>query len=135
MCFVPALAILFSLARPLNLLAIGEPTAAYLGTSVERTKLMAFGTATLLTAASVSVSGTIGFVGLVVPHAVRLVWGSDNRALLPCSALAGAAFLVAADTLSRALAGANELPIGIVTALVGVPCFVWLLRRPAGVST
>ncbi len=131
-CLVPALAILMALARPLNLLAIGEPTAAYLGTSVERTKLLAFGTATLLTAASVSVSGTIGFVGLVVPHAVRLVWGGDNRSLIPCSALAGAAFLIAADTLSRSIAGANELPIGIVTALVGVPCFVWLLRRPTG---
>ncbi|HEY4306535.1 MAG TPA: iron ABC transporter permease [Gemmatimonadaceae bacterium] len=129
-CLVPALAILFAQARALNLLAIGEATAAYLGASVERTKLVAFGTATLLTAASVSVSGTIGFVGLVVPHAIRLIWGSDNRALLPCSALAGAAFLVAADTLSRSLAGANELPVGIVTALVGVPCFVWLLRRP-----
>jgi iron complex transport system permease protein len=124
------LAILFAQARALNLLAIGEATAAYLGASVERTKLLAFATATLLTAASVSVSGTIGFVGLVVPHAIRLIWGSDNRALLPCSALAGAAFLVAADTLSRSLAGANELPVGIVTALVGVPCFVWLLRRP-----
>lgn len=130
-CLVPSLAILFALARPLNLLAIGEPTAAYLGTSVERTKLVAFATASLLTAASVSVSGTIGFVGLVVPHAVRLIWGSDNRALLPCSALAGAAFLVWADTLARSIAGANELPIGIVTALVGVPVFVWLLRRPA----
>lgn len=130
-CLLPALIVLFALARPLNLLAIGEPTAAYLGTSVERTKLIAFATATLLTAASVSVSGTIGFVGLVVPHAVRIIWGSDNRALLPCSALAGAAFLVAADTLARVLAGANELPIGIVTALIGVPVFVWLLRRPA----
>jgi iron complex transport system permease protein len=129
-CLVPAMAILFAQARALNLLAIGEATAAYLGASVERTKLIAFGTATLLTAASVSVSGTIGFVGLVVPHAIRLIWGSDNRALLPCAALAGAAFLVAADTLSRSLAGANELPVGIVTALVGVPCFVWLLRRP-----
>lgn len=129
-CLLPALAILFALARPLNLLAIGETTAAYLGASVERTKLVAFATATLLTAASVSVSGTIGFVGLVVPHAIRLIWGGDNRALLPCSALAGATFLVAADTVSRSLAGANELPIGIVTALVGVPCFVWLLRRP-----
>jgi len=129
-CVVPAFAILLGLARPLNLLAIGEPTAAYLGTSVERTKLVAFGTASLLAAASVSVSGTIGFVGLIVPHAVRLLWGrSDNRSLLPCAALAGAAFLVAADTLARTLAGASELPIGIVTALVGVPCFVWLLRR------
>jgi iron complex transport system permease protein len=132
-CFAPSLVVLMSLARPLNLLAIGEPTAVYLGTSVERTKLAAFATATLLTAASVSVSGTIGFVGLVVPHAVRLIWGSDNRSLLPCAALGGAAFLIAADTLSRSLAGANELPIGIVTALVGVPCFVWLLRRPTSV--
>jgi iron complex transport system permease protein len=129
-CLVPALIILFALARPLNLLAVGEPTAAYLGTSVERTKLIAFGTASLLAAASVSVSGTIGFVGLVVPHTVRLIWGGDNRTLLPCAALLGAAFLVTADTLARSIAGANELPIGIVTALVGVPFFVWLLRRP-----
>jgi iron complex transport system permease protein len=135
-CLVPATAILFAQARALNLLAIGEATAAYLGASVERTKLIAFGTATLLTAASVAVSGAIGFVGLVVPHAVRLIWGSDNRALLPCSAFAGAAFLVAADTLARSLAGANELPVGIVTALVGVPVFVWLLRRPtAGLTS
>jgi iron complex transport system permease protein len=135
-CLVPSTLVLFALARPLNLLAIGEPTAAYLGTSVERTKLVAFATASLLTAASVSVSGTIGFVGLVVPHTVRLIWGGDNRSLLPCAALLGAAFLVAADTLARSLAGANELPIGIVTALVGVPCFVWLLRRPtSGLST
>lgn len=129
-CFVPAFIVLYALARPLNLLAIGEPTAAYLGTAVERTKYIAFGTATLVTAASVSVSGTIGFVGLVVPHAMRLLWGGDNRALIPCSALAGAAFLVAADAMARYVAGANELPIGIVTALVGVPMFVWLLRRP-----
>ena len=133
MCFAPSLAVLLGLARPRNLLAIGEATAAYLGTSVERTKLVAFATATLLTAASVSVSGTIGFVGLIVPHAVRLVWGGDNRALLPCAAVAGAAFLVVADTLARTLAGATELPVGVVTALVGVPCFVWLLRRSRGV--
>ena len=127
---IPGLAILFALARPLNLLAIGEPTAAYLGTSVERTKLIAFGTATLLTAAAVSVSGTIGFVGLIIPHAIRMLWGSDNRALLPCAALAGGIFMVAADTASRTVAGPSELPIGVVTALVGVPFFVWLLRRP-----
>ena len=70
-------------------------------------------------------------VGLVVPHTVRLIWGGDNRALLPCAALVGAAFLVSADTFARSIAGANELPIGIVTALVGVPFFVWLLRRPS----
>jgi iron complex transport system permease protein len=129
-CLVPALLVLFALARPLNLLAVGEPTAAYLGVSVGRTKLVAFATATLLTAAAVSVSGAIGFVGLVVPHAIRLLWGSDHRGLLPCSALAGALFLSVTDTLARTVAGANELPIGVVTALIGVPCFVWLLRRP-----
>jgi iron complex transport system permease protein len=129
-CVIPGGTILLAIARPLNLLAIGEPTAAYLGTSVERVKLIAFGTATLLTAVAVSVSGTIGFVGLIIPHAIRIVWGSDNRALIPCAGLAGAAFLVVADMVSRTAAGANELPIGVVTALVGVPCFVWLLRRP-----
>jgi iron complex transport system permease protein len=135
-CLIPSAIVLFALARPLNLLAIGESTAAYLGTSVESTKIVAFATASLLTAASVSVSGTIGFVGLVVPHTIRLIWGGDNRSLLPSSALLGAAFLVAADTLARSLAGANELPIGIVTAIVGVPCFVWLLRRPSsGLAT
>jgi iron complex transport system permease protein len=130
-CFIPAALVLYALARPLNLLAVGEPTAAYLGTPVERTKYVAFGVATLVTAASVSVSGTIGFVGLIVPHAMRMLWGGDNRALLPCAALAGAAFLVAADVLARTIAGANELPIGIVTALAGVPLFIVLLRRPS----
>jgi len=132
-CLVPGTFILLAIARPLNLLAIGEPTAAYLGTSVERVKVIAFGTATLLTAVAVSVSGTIGFVGLILPHVVRILWGSDNRALLPCAALAGGAFLVVADMASRTAAGGNELPIGVVTALVGVPCFVWLLRRPGRV--
>ncbi|MEP6621330.1 MAG: iron ABC transporter permease [bacterium] len=128
-CFVPAFGVLVALARPLNLLAIGEPTAQYLGASVERTKLLAFGAATLLTATAVGVSGTIGFVGLIVPHAIRLLWGSDNRALLPCAALAGAAFLASADTVARTIAHANELPIGVVTALVGVPFFIFLLKR------
>lgn len=132
-CLVPGLAVLLALARPLNLLAVGEATAAHLGTHVERVKLLAFAVATLLAAASVAVSGTIGFVGLVIPHAVRLVWGSDNRALLPCAALAGATFLVAADTVARTAAGATELPVGVVTAFVGVPFFVWLLRRPGTV--
>jgi iron complex transport system permease protein len=130
-CFGPSFVVLLALARPLNLLSIGEPTAAYLGTSVERTKLVAFLAATLLAAISVAVSGTIGFVGLVVPHAIRLLWGSDHRSLLPSAALGGAALLAATDTLARSIAGANELPIGIVTALIGVPCFVWLLRQPA----
>jgi iron complex transport system permease protein len=126
---VPGVLVLLALARPLNLLAIGEDTASYLGVSVERTKYLAYGTASLLTAAAVAVSGVIGFVGLIVPHVVRFLWGSDHRALLPASALLGAAFLVLADTLARVAAAPTELPVGVVTAFVGVPFFVWLLRR------
>ena len=125
----PALLVLFALARPLNLLAVGEETAAYLGTPVERTKVLAYGVASLLTAAAVAASGVIGFVGLVVPHAVRMVWGSDHRFLLPASVLLGATFLVLADALARTAVAPTELPVGVVTAFVGVPFFVWLLRR------
>jgi iron complex transport system permease protein len=126
---LPALAVLMALARPLNLLSVGEETAAYLGTRVERTKLLAYGTASLLTAGAVAVSGVIGFVGLVVPHVVRMLWGPDHRFLLPASVLLGAAFVVLADTLARTAAAPVELPVGVVTAFVGVPFFVWLLRR------
>jgi iron complex transport system permease protein len=125
----PALLVLMLLARSLNLLAVGEETAAYLGTNVERTKVVAFAVASLLTAASVAASGVVGFVGLVVPHVVRMVWGSDHRFLLPASVLLGAAFVVLADALARAAAAPTELPVGVVTAFVGVPFFVWLLRR------
>lgn len=128
---VPALLVLLALARPLNLLAIGEETAAYLGVSVERVKYLAYATASLLTAAAVAVAGVIGFVGLVVPHVVRFVWGSDYRFLIPASALLGAAFLVLADAVARTAAAPTELPMGAVTALVGVPFFLWLLRRRA----
>jgi iron complex transport system permease protein len=125
----PALLVLLALARPLNLLAIGEDTAAYLGVPVERVKYLAYGTASLLTAAAVAVAGVIGFVGLVVPHVVRLLWGSDYRFLIPASALLGASFLVLADAVARTAAAPTELPMGAVTALVGVPFFLWLLRR------
>jgi iron complex transport system permease protein len=128
---IPGLLLLLFLARPLNLLALGEETAAYLGTSVERTKLIAYGTASLLAAAAVASSGVIGFVGLIVPHTIRFLWGSDYRFLLPASALLGAAFLVLADALARVAAAPTELPVGVVTAFVGVPFFVWLLRRRA----
>jgi iron complex transport system permease protein len=126
---VPALLILFALARPLNLLAIGEETAAYLGVRTERVKLLAYGTASLLTAASVAASGVIGFVGLVIPHVARMLWGADHRFLLPASVLLGATFVVLADALARTAAAPTELPIGVVTAFVGVPFFLWLLRR------
>jgi iron complex transport system permease protein len=128
---LPALALLAALARALNLLAVGEETAAYLGTRVERVKLLAYGTASLLTAAAVAASGVIGFVGLVVPHVVRLLWGADHRFLLPASVLLGAAFVVLADTLARTVAAPTELPVGVVTAFVGVPFFIYLLRRRA----
>jgi iron complex transport system permease protein len=131
---LPALLLLLALARPLNLLSIGEETAAYLGISLERTKLLAFGTASLLAASAVAVSGVIGFVGLIVPHVIRIGWGSDYRFLIPASALLGAAFLVATDALARTAAAPNEIPIGVVTAFVGVPFFLWLLRQEGRVS-
>ncbi|MEJ2503147.1 MAG: iron ABC transporter permease, partial [Gemmatimonadota bacterium] len=129
---VPALAVLLALARPFNLLAVGEETALYLGTPVEGVKRTAYVVASLLVAGGVAVAGVIGFVGLIVPHALRLIWGNDHRFLLPGSALAGAAFLLVADTAARTVAAPVELPVGVVTALVGVPVFVVLLtRRPA----
>lgn len=126
---LPAMALLLALARSLNLMAIGEETAAYLGAPVERTKLLAFGTASLLAAAAVAVAGVIGFVGLIVPHVIRMLWGSDHRLLLPAAALLGAVFLMLADALARTVASPAELPVGVVTAFLGVPFFVWLLRR------
>ncbi len=126
---IPASLLLLGLARPLNLLALGEETASVLGADVERVKLAAFGIASLLTAAGVGVAGVIGFVGLVVPHGVRLVTGSDHRSLLPLSFLAGGAFLALADVVARTVVAPSELPIGVVTAFVGVPLFLVLLRR------
>lgn len=120
---------LLALARALDLIALGEDTAAHLGARVERVKLAAYLIASLLVAAAVSVSGVIGFIGLVVPHAIRLTWGSRHRLLLPASTLAGGAFLLLADTLARTVAAPAELPVGVVTALVGVPVFVLILAR------
>lgn len=120
---------IFLSSRSLNLMMLGERDAASLGVSTERVKLVVYLAASLVTGAAVSVSGMIGFVGLVVPHAVRLVVGSDNRLVVPASALAGAAFLVLADTIARTLFAPREIHIGVVTALVGAPAFVYLLRR------
>jgi iron complex transport system permease protein len=127
--FVPALAALGALARALNLMMIGEETAAYLGVRVEQTKLISYGVASLLAAASVAVAGVIGFVGLVIPHVIRFLWGGDHRFLIPASALLGASFLMGADAIARVAAAPTELPVGVVTAFIGVPFFVWLLRR------
>ena len=127
----PAAVALIVMARPLNLLAVGEETALYLGTRVERVKLASFLIASLLVAAGVAVSGIIGFVGLIVPHAVRLLWGGDHQLLLPASFLLGASFLLFADMVARTVAAPAELPVGVITALVGVPLFVMLLTRKA----
>jgi len=126
---VPAAIALVGLARPLNLMAVGEETASYLGTNVEGVKKVAYGIASLLTAAGVAVAGVIGFVGLIVPHAMRLLVGSDHRILLPVSFLAGATFLTLADVVARLVLPPSEIPIGVVTAFVGVPLFLVLLRR------
>jgi iron complex transport system permease protein len=116
-------------ALHLNAFALGEEGAAYLGINVEREKVLILALASLLTACAVSLSGLIGFVGLVIPHAVRLALGPDHRLLLPASALGGAAFLVIADTLARSILAPSEIPVGIFTALVGAPFFIYLLRR------
>jgi iron complex transport system permease protein len=126
---LPAAVVLIGLARALNLMAIGEETAHYLGADVEGVKRTALVVAALITAAGVAVAGVIGFVGLVVPHAVRLLIGSDHRALLPLSFLGGAAFLTLADLIARLALDPIEIPIGVITAFVGVPIFLVLLRR------
>lgn len=126
---IPATLVLLGLARPLNLLSVGEESAAYLGADVEGVKRTAYVVASLVTAAGVAVAGVIGFVGLVIPHGLRLIVGSDHRVLLPLSVLVGAAFLVLADLGARTVLGATEVPIGVVTAFVGVPVFLVLLRR------
>lgn len=123
---------LFALARDYNALSLGEEAAAQLGVDVERVKRRTLVLGSLLTALAVSVAGLIGFVGLVVPHLLRLILGPDHRLLLPVGLLGGAAFLVAADLLSRTITAPNEIPVGVVTALVGGPFFLYLLRRRRG---
>lgn len=120
---------LLAAARTLDAVALGDTAAAALGVPVARTRWLLLVVVALLTGALVSVSGSIGFVGLVVPHAVRLVLGSGHRRLLPVTALAGATFLVWADTVARALFEPRELPVGIVTAFCGAPVFAVLLWR------
>ena len=126
---VPAGAAVLSLARAFNLLSRGEEVAHYLGAAVQRVKLTAYLAASLMVAAAVAAAGVIGFVGLIVPHAVRLAWGNDHRLLLPASFLAGTAFLLVADTVARLVVAPAELPTGVVTAVAGVPFFVALLMR------
>jgi iron complex transport system permease protein len=124
----PLFGLLLVYTRDLNVLLMGEEDARALGVEVERTKRLLLAASSLVTAAAVAVTGVIGFVGLIVPHALRLVVGPDHRVLLPASAVAGATFLVATDTVARTAMGGTELPVGIVTAALGAPFFLYLLR-------
>ncbi len=124
-----ALVVLVWIANDLRLFSFGEEDASGRGVAVERVKLAGYATASLLTGAAVAVSGIIGFVGLLVPHLVRMAWRRDYRHLLPLSALAGAALVVTSDVVSRTIAPPLELPIGALTAFLGVPFFLLLLRR------
>jgi iron complex transport system permease protein len=119
-------------ARDLDLILQGEEQAQFLGVEVERVKRHLLVGATLLAAGAVAVSGIIGFVGLIVPHVMRLLVGPNHRILLPCAMLGGAILLVGADLLARILAEPAELPIGIITSLLGAPFFLYLLRRRGG---
>jgi iron complex transport system permease protein len=121
--------VLITNARTLNALGLGEEVATGLGVDVPRFRRTSFVLAALLTGTLVAVSGGIGFVGLMLPHIVRLLVGSDHRQLLPVSALAGAIFLVWVDVLARLVVAPQELPLGIITALLGAPFFLWLMRR------
>jgi iron complex transport system permease protein len=115
------------LPAPLNLLSLGNEAAAARGVDVARAQRLAFVSASLATSAAVSLAGPIGFVGIVVPHLVRLLVGVDHRIVLPASALFGAAFLVACDVVSRTLLAPVEIPVGVITAMIGGPFFLWLL--------
>lgn len=121
--------VLSSQSRALNLLMIGERDAFDFGVETGRVRLIVFATASLLVGASVAASGSVGYVGLIVPHLIRLMIGSDNRYVVPFSAVAGAIFVVLADTLARIAIAPRELPVGAITALIGAPLFIYLLRR------
>lgn len=129
---VATLMLLACLTRELNVLLLGEENAQHLGVPVEKVKKLLLGAATLLTAASVAVAGPIGFVGLIIPHVARLVFGPDHRLLLPAAVLTGATFLVGADLLARMVIAPGEIPVGIITAICGGPFFAYLLWRRRG---
>ena len=127
--FLVGVMLLLFNARELNAFAFGEAAAMHIGVDVAKRKVMVLTGASLLTGAAVSVSGTIGFVGLVVPHMVRLVCGPNYRLLLPLSLLYGGAFLVLTDLLARTIISPRELPIGVITSLIGAPLFALLFFR------
>jgi iron complex transport system permease protein len=127
--------LLYLHSRHLNLILSGEENAVQLGVDVEKLKLISYLSASLITAASVSVCGLIGFVGLIIPHSVRLIFGPDHRLLIPSAALLGASFLIASDTFARTLLAPVELPVGVITAAFGGPFFIYLLRTRRAIKT
>jgi iron complex transport system permease protein len=130
-CLVLGFVLLYAEARKLNLFVQGEETALHLGVNVERTKQWLLVVTSLIISVAVSLAGIIGFVGIMVPHLMRLVFGSDHRLLLPVSALFGASFLIVADTIARVVLAPTELPVGVITALCGAPYFIFLLKKKA----
>ena len=126
---VAGIGAIYSTSADLNLMLTGEREATHLGVDVTRVKLVVYVSASLLTALAVSSSGAIGYVGLLIPHIVRLIFGSDYRLLIPASALCGAIAIVLADTLARTIVPPTELPVGAMTAMAGAPVFIYLLRR------
>ena len=125
---IASLALFIAQSRPLNALLLGDENAAALGVDVTKFRRLLFTATSVLTGVIVAVSGSIGFVGLIVPHAVRLLVGSDHRRLLPVGALAGASFLIWTDVFARTALAPRELPLGIVTGFIGAPFFIWLLK-------
>ena len=123
------IALTYFFTRDLNMLSMGDETAQHLGVNTEGVRRILLVIGSLITAACVCISGVIGFVGLIIPHMTRLVIGPDHRILLPASAIVGAIFLVICDAVARVATGASELPVGVITALVGTPFFIYLLRR------
>lgn len=121
--------LLFFMAKDLNIMFLGEENATHLGVNVEQLKKIVLVLGTLMVSAVVSVSGIIGFIGLIIPHAVRMMFGSDNRVVIPFSALFGAIFLILCDTIARTIVSPTEIPLGIVTSVLGVPFFIYLLHR------
>jgi iron complex transport system permease protein len=131
-CILTGIFVLFRICHRLNLLTLGHQEAKALGVDTEKTKVVAFAFTAFITAIAVSLSGLIGFVGLIIPHGVRLVLGPDHRRLLPVSAIIGGAFLVAADTLARIIIAPAQLPVGVITAIAGGPFFLVLLAKYTG---
>jgi iron complex transport system permease protein len=127
--FIVASGAIYTTASDLNLLLAGEKEAMHLGVDVPRVRLVVYIAASFLTGLAVSVSGAVGYIGLIVPHVMRFMFGSDHRTLLPTAAIAGAIAVVIADTLARTVVAPTEVPVGAVTAVVGAPLFIYLLRR------